>query len=87
VLERIGFAERLEGADLVVTGEGTVDTTTFEGKAPAAVLAAAQEAGVRCVLFGGVVERVPEGVEATALKGDPARARDDLVELGERLAG
>jgi len=34
---------------------------------------------VRCVLFGG---RVADGVEARALSGDPARARDDLEELG-----
>ena len=39
------------------------------------------EAGVRCVVFGG---RVVEG-DAVALSGDPARAGDDLVELGERL--
>jgi glycerate kinase len=85
VLELIGFAGRLQGANLVVTGEGTVDTTTFEGKAPAAVLGAAGEAGVRCVVFGGVVERVPAGVEAVALSGNPARAREDLVELASRL--
>jgi glycerate kinase len=85
VLELTGFARKVEGADLVVTGEGTVDTTTFEGKAPAAVLGAAGAAGVRCVVFGGVVERVPAGVEAVALSGDPARAREDLVELASRL--
>jgi glycerate 2-kinase len=86
VLDLIGFAGRLAGADLVVTGEGTVDTTTFEGKAPAAVLGAAGSAGVRCVVFGGVVDRVPAGVEAVALSGDPARAREDLVGLAVRLA-
>ncbi len=85
VLDLIGFADRLARADLVVTGEGTVDTTTFEGKAPAGVLAAAGAAGVRCVVFGGLVERVPAGVEAVALSGDPARAREDLVALAARL--
>ena len=34
VLEAIGFRERAALADLVVTGEGTVDRTSFEGKAP-----------------------------------------------------
>jgi glycerate 2-kinase len=86
VLELVGFGERLAGADLVVTGEGTLDATTFEGKAPAAVLAAAREAGVRAVVFGGVVDRVPAGVEVLPLSGDPARARDDLAELAARLA-
>ena len=44
------------------------------------------EEGVRCEVFGGRVEEAPPGVEVHALSGDPARAADDLVELGERLA-
>jgi glycerate 2-kinase len=84
VLELIGFQERLRGADLVVTGEGTVDRSTFMGKAPAAVLDAAQ--AVRCVLFGGRVVEHPAGVEVYELSGDRARTRDDLVGLGESLA-
>jgi glycerate kinase len=86
VLELIEFRERLRGADLVVTGEGTIDRSTWMGKAPAAVLDACQEAGVRCVVFGGKVLDRPAGVEIYELSGDPARARDDVVELGERLA-
>jgi glycerate 2-kinase len=78
-----GFRERVAGADLVVTGEGTVDRTTFEGKAPGEAVRACQELGVRCVLFGG---RVKDGIDAVRLSGDPARAREDLVELGLRLA-
>ncbi|HJW66316.1 MAG TPA: glycerate kinase, partial [Gaiellaceae bacterium] len=79
VLDAIGFRERAGAADLVVTGEGTVDRTTFDGKAPGEALRVCEEIGVRCVLFGG---RVADGVEARALGGDPARARDDLEELG-----
>jgi len=79
VLDAIGFRERAGAADLVVTGEGTVDRTTFDGKAPGEALRVCEEIGVRCVLFGG---RVADGVEARALSGDPARARDDLEELG-----
>jgi glycerate kinase len=82
ILEAIGFRERVAGADLVVTGEGTVDRTTFEGKAPGEVVRACEELGVRCVLFGG---RVEDGIEAVKLSGDPARARRDLEELGLRL--
>lgn len=86
VLELIGFPKRLRAADLVITGEGSVDRSTWLGKAPAAVLSACREAGVRCALFGGrVVERSAE-VEIYELSGDPARARKDLVELAEWLA-
>jgi glycerate kinase len=86
VLDLIGFDERLAFADLVVTGEGQVDPTTSEGKAPAEVARRAALAGVRCVVFGGrVLEPLP-GAETVALSGDPARAAEDLVELGLRLA-
>lgn len=72
--------------DLVVTGEGRVDATTAEGKVAAAVAARCAAAGVRCVVFGGVVDAPLPGVETVALSGDPARAEADLRALGERLA-
>ena len=87
VLDLLRFDEHLPGCDLVVTGEGRVDETTAEGKAPAEVARRAVAAGVHCVVFGGrVLAQVP-GVETLALSGDPARAEDDLVGLGRWLAG
>jgi glycerate kinase len=83
VLEAIGFPERAAAADLVVTGEGTVDRTTFEGKAPGEALRICDELGVPCVLFGGWVE---SGIEAVTLSGDPTRAAQDLEELALRLS-
>ncbi len=85
VLDLIGFDERARGAAFAVTGEGTVDETTLEGKAPGAVLRRCQHLGVRCVLFGGRVVTTA-GLDARALSGDPGRARDDLSALGEELA-
>lgn len=84
VLDTIGFDQRARAADLVVTGEGTVDATTLEGKAPGAVLRRCERLAVRCELFGGVVR---DGLRAHALSGSPARAGEDLVRLGEELAG
>src|SRR5205823_5200052 len=78
VLELIGFRERASAADLVVTGEGTVDRTTLAGKAPGEAARVCEKLGVRCVLFGGQVE---DGIEARSLSGDPARAPEDLEEL------
>lgn len=84
VLDTIGFDPARY--DLVVTGEGTVDATTTRGKAPGEVASRSRAAGVRCVVFGGrVVEPVPDA-ETVPLSGDPARARDDLLALGARLA-
>jgi glycerate kinase len=86
VLELLDFDGRLRGCDLVVSGEGQVDETTAEGKAPAEVARRAALAGIRCVVFGGrVLAPLPE-VETVALSGDPARAEDDLVELGRALS-
>ncbi len=60
VLDLVGFDGRLAGCDLAVTGEGRVDGTTREGKAPGVVAARCAAAGVRCVVFGGrVVEPSP----------------------------
>jgi glycerate kinase len=83
VLRLIGFDERAAGAALVVTGEGTVDDTTFNGKAPGAVQRRCAKLGVRCELFGGIVR---DGHSARPLSGDVALAAEDLVQLGEELA-
>ena len=73
------------GYGLVVTGEGRVDATTAEGKAPAEVVLRCEVAGVPCVVFGGVVEELVPGAETIALSGDRGRAARDLFELGLRL--
>ena len=84
VLSAVGFDPA--GYDVVVTGEGAVDATTLRGKAPGAVVRRCAVAGVRCVVFGGRVDVAVPGAETVALSGDPARAREDLRELGVRLA-
>lgn len=83
VLDLVGFDPG--GCALAVTGEGRIDATTAEGKAPAEAARRCAAAGVRCVAFGGVVEAPVAGAETVALSGDPARAFDDLVELGVRF--
>ena len=86
VLGLIGFRERARAAAVVVTGEGTIDEGTLEGKAPGAALRVCREEGVRCAVFGGrILEQLP-GAELHELSGDPARAREDLVALGRLLA-
>jgi glycerate kinase len=86
VLERIDFASQARGADLVVTGEGTLDRSSIEGKAVGEVVRVCALLGVRCELFGGRIDEAPPGTQPHALSGDPDRAADDLVELGGRLA-
>ena len=86
LLDLVGFEARLAGCDLAVTGEGQVDSTTSQGKAPGVVAERCAVARVRCVVFGGRIVEPLAGIETVALSGDRARARHDLVALGRRLA-
>lgn len=68
VLSLVGFDRLLQGADLVVTGEGRLDAQTARGKVVAGVAAACARAGVPCVAVVGSVEpgaTPPAGVTAT----------------------
>ncbi len=53
MLDVLGFASALERADLVITGEGSLDEQTLHGKAPAGVAAAARAAGKEVVAVCG----------------------------------
>jgi glycerate kinase len=86
VLDLVGFRDRVRGASLAITGEGVVDETSAEGKAPGEVARICDAERVRCVVFGGIVHAEVPGAEVQGLSGDPARAREDLVSLGESLA-
>ncbi len=85
ILDIVGFDERLSECDLAVTGEGQVDRTTAEGKAPGVVAERCAAAGVPCVVFGGRVIEPVVGAETVGLSGDRANAEADLEALGRRL--
>lgn len=53
MLDVLGFASALERAELVITGEGSLDEQTLHGKAPAGVAAAARAAGKEVVAVCG----------------------------------
>lgn len=56
VLSSVGFDESLDGASLVITGEGKSDRQTLMGKLPAVVLKHAKDKGVPVALLVGKVE-------------------------------
>ncbi len=94
VLDLVGFHDRLDGARLVVTGEGSLDTQTLRGKAPAGVAAAAAAAGVRAVAVCGTSTLSPAdlhgaGIDTayalTDLEPDVSRCMTDAAPLLERL--
>ena len=55
-LETIHFADIINGADLVITGEGKIDRQTLHGKTPYGILRHAVAQGIPTVAIGGAVE-------------------------------
>ena len=56
VMEASGFDKALEGADVVLTGEGCSDEQTTHGKVAAGVLEKARKRGVKTVLISGQIK-------------------------------
>ena len=56
VLERNGFAEALAATDLVITGEGKMDTQTLMGKGPGLVITMARERGIPVAAVCGMID-------------------------------
>jgi glycerate 2-kinase len=67
VCDLVGLDGVLAGADLVITGEGALDSQTLHGKAPAEVNARARAAGVPCLAFAGVVRLSDDEIAAAGL--------------------
>jgi glycerate 2-kinase len=77
VLDAVGLARRVDGADLVVTGEGSYDATSLRGKAVSGVARVAQQAGVPCIVAAG---RSDVGAREAAATGV-----DEVWSVAERL--
>ena len=68
VAEEVGLDEKLEGADLVVTGEGFLDEASFEGKVVGGVAELAAELGVPVLaVVGRVYDEVHDRVPVVSL--------------------
>ncbi|WP_434676360.1 glycerate kinase [Pseudomonas sp. D3-10] len=55
VAELVGLADKIKGADLVITGEGRCDGQTLRGKTPMGVARIAREQGVPVVILAGTL--------------------------------
>jgi glycerate kinase len=47
---------KIAAADLILTGEGKIDTSSLSGKGPVGLASAAHQVGKRCILLAGAVE-------------------------------
>ncbi|MFI0719269.1 glycerate kinase [Streptomyces sp. NPDC021224] len=95
LLDVLGFADAVEGATLVITGEGSLDEQTLHGKAPVGVARAAAARGVRVAAVCGRLAVQPSALAAagicaayplSALEPDPARSIAAAGPLLERVA-
>ena len=64
VLGAMRFDDIIAGSDLVVTGEGRLDSQTVMGKTPSGVLRAACKQGIPCIAIGGAIEYCKELAES-----------------------
>jgi len=94
VLGAVGFAERLRGADLVITGEGRIDRQSGYGKLTGAVAAAARRARVPVVAVAGGLglghesaglERIAVASEGVSLGEAMSRPLPHIERAAERL--
>lgn len=76
VLDLAAFSRHLAEADLVVTGEGSIDAQTLHGKAPAGVAGRARAAGVPVVAVAGRCLLEPDELRAAGI--DAGYALTDL---------
>jgi glycerate 2-kinase len=95
ILDLVGFDAALDGADLVVTGEGSLDTQSLAGKAPVGVARAAAARGIPVVAVAGRSTLTPEQARAagitaihplSGLEPDLARSMAGAAGLLERIA-
>jgi glycerate kinase len=100
VLDLVGFDEVVAGADVVVTGEGSLDEQSLRGKTPVGVVRRAARLGVPVVAVCGRTTLDDAALRAAGLahvwslaqrQPDPARsmaeAAELLVQIGVEMAG
>ena len=85
VMEALKLDDRIKGADLVITGEGRLDSQTARfGKGPAAVARHARKAGIPVVALAGSIADEAElrllfdGLEATVV--EPCTLEDAIAQ-------
>jgi glycerate kinase len=90
VAEKVGLESKMKEVDLVITGEGSLDRQTLEGKTPAGVARLARKLGKRVFAIVGrsdedrQVREIFDGVYE--LNGTIPQARELLRERAQELA-
>ena len=100
VLDAIHFGSLIDGCDLVITGEGTIDHQTLMGKTPSGVLGVASAKNIPTIAIAGRVEWCKElqasgfaSIEAITPEGmsleeaiQPDVAKANIRRVAEKIA-
>ena len=68
VLDAIGFEEQIKDADLIITGEGRIDSQTCRGKVISGITSVAAKYGVPVIAIAGIVDMGEKEIEEAGLK-------------------
>ena len=100
VLDAVDFAHLLEGADLVITGEGRLDGQTAMGKAPVGVARLAKQYGKPVLAFAGSVTKEAVACNESGIDAffpilrristleeamDPQTAKENLADTAQQV--
>ncbi|MBM3959745.1 MAG: glycerate kinase [SAR202 cluster bacterium] len=90
VLEAVGLESRLDGADLVYTGEGQIDKSTVFNKAPVGVARLAKKRGIHVIAIAGSLgegyeQSHPLGIDAMFPLVSGPMSLDDAIQASRRL--
>ncbi|MDI2595502.1 glycerate kinase [Pseudomonas sp. N3-W] len=91
VAELVGLSEIVQGADLVITGEGRFDAQTLRGKTPFGVAKIARQQGVPVIVIAGTLgegyeQMYEQGVDAAfALPSGPMSLEHACVDAARLL--
>lgn len=88
----LGYDAQIRACDLIITGEGRLDTQTEHGKAPAVIAAHAAQHGIPTIAIAGSIPTDPDALAkanlqaAFSLLPRPAALEDAMQHAGEWLA-
>lgn len=100
VLDAVGMEEAMEGADLVITGEGRLDEQTAMGKAPVGIAQLGKKHGARTVALAGALKDGCEACNAAGIDAyfpiirkivtldeamDRVAARENMIKTAEQV--
>lgn len=92
IAQEVGLAEKMVGADLVITGEGEVNSQTLHGKTPMGVAQIAKQCNLPVIALAGNLgegwqEVVGHGIDAAfAIAPGPLSLEESVAQAQELLA-